>query len=325
MSEELLVSHAQNAEDVVLWRALGSVQNGRYVEVGANHPAVDSISKAFYDRGWAGVAVEPVPAFAQAYREARPRDVVVEAAVTDAAEQEVVLHVFEGTGLSTVREDISAGHEASGIEATEVRVPARRLDDVLVEHVPAGEEIHFLMVDVEGAEHDVLRSIDLSVHRPWVLVVEATAPRSRDRTHHEWEHIVLGNGYVHAMFDGLSQWYVAQEHVDLLPELDHPACPLDSWVPIRTFVAERRVESLDAELGGVRLENAELTRQVVSWRGRVLEQWAKAARTATSARGSSDNGHLRQELDALQRTLSWRITAPLRSVRSAQLRRSRRP
>src|SRR5665647_1684669 len=39
-----IVSFAQNREDVVLWRALGGVTAGRYVEIGANHPTTFSLS-----------------------------------------------------------------------------------------------------------------------------------------------------------------------------------------------------------------------------------------------------------------------------------------
>ena len=47
VSDQRFVSHAQNGEDIILWRALGSVKNGFYVDVGANHPSVDSVSRSF--------------------------------------------------------------------------------------------------------------------------------------------------------------------------------------------------------------------------------------------------------------------------------------
>ena len=41
------VSHAQNFEDVMLWRALGDVKQGFYVDVGAADPVDMSVTKAF--------------------------------------------------------------------------------------------------------------------------------------------------------------------------------------------------------------------------------------------------------------------------------------
>lgn len=323
MTNDPFVSYAQNGEDVVLWRALHSVTPGRYVEVGANDPKTHSISRAFYDRGWSGIEIEPVPAFAQRFREARPRDVVVEAAITSEDVETVTLHVIPESGLSTLRDDVGAEHARSGWPVEEVSVPARRLDDVLAEHVPAGEDVHFLVIDTEGAERQVLESIDLATWRPWVLVIEATAPMSDVRTHEAWEPLVLEGGYQFCLFDGLSRWYVADERAaELLPSLDHPACALDPWVSRSTFEAEQRVEDLTAE-------NAELLEQLIKWRGQVLARWAEAASAAVHTPGAGgvslhESARLRAELDAMQQTLSWRVTAPLRDVRTAQLRRSRR-
>ena len=67
-------SFSQNGEDVVLWRALHDVGKGRYIDVGANHPELFSVSMGFYQRGWSGITVEPDPAFAQMQRDgASPR------------------------------------------------------------------------------------------------------------------------------------------------------------------------------------------------------------------------------------------------------------
>ena len=65
MTQPPFDSFAQNGEDVVLWRALGHIANGRYVDVGANHPTNDSVTRAFYDRGWRGIAIEPDPTYAR--------------------------------------------------------------------------------------------------------------------------------------------------------------------------------------------------------------------------------------------------------------------
>ena len=57
------ISYAQNNEDVLLWRALGHVRDGFYIDVGANDPVEHSVTKAFYDAGWRGISIEPLPAF----------------------------------------------------------------------------------------------------------------------------------------------------------------------------------------------------------------------------------------------------------------------
>lgn len=70
------VSHARNREDVVLHRALGHLPAGRYVEIGTPDPIGDSATRAFYQRGWSGVLVGPPATAVDDLRRTRPRDVV---------------------------------------------------------------------------------------------------------------------------------------------------------------------------------------------------------------------------------------------------------
>jgi FkbM family methyltransferase len=317
--ENTFVSYAQNREDVVLWRALRDIGAGRYVEVGANHPRHDSVTRAFYDRGWSGVTVEPVPAFVDLHRAERPRDTQVEAAVTSRPAETVTLHVVGGTGLSTLVDSIGADHASVGLDVSEVEVRAATLDAVLDESLAEDDPIHFMVVDVEGAEREVLESVDLRRRRPWVLVVEATAPsngRSDDRairpTHDEWEAIVTGAGYVFCQFDGLSRFYVAEEHAELAEALSVPAGPLDFFTTDELVGLRTRISALEET-------HDELERQTVHWRAVAIAQWSEALATVTAAAQPpvvvDDGGPARAELAAMRRTVSWRVTRPLRLAR----------
>ena len=83
---EPFISYAQNFEDVILNRALKHVDRGAYIDIGANDPVIHSVSLAFYQRGWRGVHVEPMPSYADALRTARPDETTIQAAVSSSAE-----------------------------------------------------------------------------------------------------------------------------------------------------------------------------------------------------------------------------------------------
>ena len=74
-----LISYAQNFEDVMLWRALGSVTDGFYIDIGAQSPDVDSVSKMFHEHGWRGIHIDAMASYAEELRRARPGDVVIHA------------------------------------------------------------------------------------------------------------------------------------------------------------------------------------------------------------------------------------------------------
>ena len=205
------VSYAQNFEDVLLWRALRSVEDGQYLDIGAHDPIVDSVSMAFYQNGWRGTSVEPLHEYASRLREARPDERVIEAAVT---EQSGLLRFFMLSGLSSGRADIAAHHAAQGNEPQEILVSTVRLDDILDTFEGP---IHWMKIDVEGMEDTVLRSWGNCEVRPWILIVEATFPNSQTPTEQSWIEEVLKRDYREVHFDGLSRYFVhgSQSHLEV--------------------------------------------------------------------------------------------------------------
>jgi len=222
-------TYAQNFEDVLLWRALRHVTPGFYVDVGANDPVEHSVTKAFYDAGWRGINIEPLPAFHEAFVQQRPEDINL-AVAAGASEGEIVLFdVPAVNGWASSAPEVAAAHQADGYELVELKVPLRTLDGIFREHVKG--DIHFLKIDVEGFEREVLLGLDLGEWRPWIVVVEATMPNSRETNHETWEALVTGHDYRFAYFDGLNRYYVAVEHQDLMPHLAVQANVFDDFLP----------------------------------------------------------------------------------------------
>jgi FkbM family methyltransferase len=235
----MLISYAQNFEDIVLWRALSGISNGRYVDVGAADPVLDSVTKLFYDRGWTGLNIEPVAEYAARLRDMRPRDVVAEACA-GTAEGDVTLYEVPGTGLSSVSPtSVDALRDEFGV--VERTVPVRPLTNLLRDAELADGPIHFLKIDVEGAELDVINGLDLDRIRPWIVVVESTEPRRRVDTSAEWDHLLIEHRYVFTLHDGLNRFYVAAEHPEIAETLSYPACIFD-----HPFVTAGHAEALDA-------------------------------------------------------------------------------
>jgi len=68
------ISYSQNQEDVLLSLALHDIDAGFYIDVGASHPEVDSVTKHFYDLGWHGINIEPDLEAYELFTEHRKRD-----------------------------------------------------------------------------------------------------------------------------------------------------------------------------------------------------------------------------------------------------------
>lgn len=243
------ISYAQNYEDVMLHRALGHVERGFYIDVGAQDPETDSVTRAFYERGWRGINIEPVQHWFERLQEQRPHDINLQVAVSDHP-GELKLYESDTSGLSTSDGAFAADARARGWNMREATVPCVTLEQICAEH--SVHVVHFLKVDCEGAEEQALRGMPLDQVRPWIIVVEATEPNSARATHQQWESLLTDNQYEFAYFDGLNRYYVAQEHLELREAFTVPPHVFDWFKRAEEDRAQRRAEELDEELKAVR-------------------------------------------------------------------------
>ena len=239
------ISYSQNREDVVLWRALRGVSSGFYIDVGANDPVQDSVTKLFYDAGWHGINIEPLSGCYQRLQELRERDVNIQA-LAGREKSVCVLHEFPEEGrYSTVDELIAKRHEQTlGMRYIKHDLPVLTLTTVCEQYAP--QDIHFLKIDVEGHEAEVLRGFNLTRFRPWILLIEATEPNSSEDSSSQWESLVINSGYVFACFDGLSKFYVAREKQHLVSTLQIPANIFDDYVTAREASLEATVKKTES-------------------------------------------------------------------------------
>ena len=219
MGSHVFTSYAQNLEDILLWRALGHVPGGYYIDVGSHDPRCGSVSRGFYERGWRGVHFEPDPTCASLIRQDRPDEIVHELALSD-RDGTVRFVTTKASGLSTGAEEYADEYRRSGQVAEERDVRTTTLKNACA--AIAGRDIHWMKIDVEGMEEAVLRGWDSRTLRPWIVVVEATRPNSREPAHHAWDGLLVVAGYRFVLFDGLNRFYVAAERPELEPAFSAP-------------------------------------------------------------------------------------------------------
>ncbi len=231
-----LISYAQNGEDIVLARALKPWEKkGFWVDCGAGHPKYDSVTKLFSQFGWTGINIEPLDEEFMLLTQDRPNDHNVQCLL---GSQSGVGSVFAGPSEnrgSSTTDPLLVERYAKEFGQTfrESQVPMRTLTDILREtQIPT---IDFLKIDVEGAELEVLRGIDLTEFNPRILVIEATRPNSTEVAYSDWEDRVLSSGYVCALFDGLNRFYVKENDSEILNALIAPANVLDDFDTIIQF------------------------------------------------------------------------------------------
>jgi FkbM family methyltransferase len=227
------ISLAQNLEDYRLFRALRSVSNGCYIDIGAWDPKYHSVSHNFYNQGWRGVNVEPSSSSFSKLMKQRPDEINLQKFVTNASNK-VKLYVVPNSGLSTFNRDYLKPVEAlPSVEILEELIETISLNQVFEQ--AQGDVIHWLKIDVEGAEGEVIKSWGENPTRPLIVVVEATIPSSPELSDHEWESELTSRGYVKSHFDGLNNFYCLEKDVEIQRLISKPISIFDEVIKYEEY------------------------------------------------------------------------------------------
>jgi FkbM family methyltransferase len=220
----MLISYAQNMEDVFVHRCFADRAKGRYIDVGASSPVRDSPSYACYERGWQGVAIEPIAERVAEWRRLRPRDITIQA-VAGAVSGQTTLFRTDGVGgrSSCMASSVEA-LRVQGSAIDKITVPVITLDAVCAKHKIT--DVQLLKIDVEGYEEEVLQGFAFDYCRPELLIIE-TLPIASDIQTVNWLVNLNTAGYVEVYDDGLNKYFVAREADALRVHFSSPVGVLD--------------------------------------------------------------------------------------------------
>jgi FkbM family methyltransferase len=162
------ISLSQFGEDKFLEAYFFNQQSGFYVDIGGFHPYMYSNTYLFYRKGWRGIVVEPNPDNIAAFQRARPRDIILQLAIS---KQEGTAS-FSKQGACSGIDDETHVYKDDARRESKIAVKTRPLAAVLEENLPKNTAIDFMSVDCEGHDRMVLESNDWSRFRPRVILCE---------------------------------------------------------------------------------------------------------------------------------------------------------
>lgn len=213
------ITYAQNREDVILDAFFKDVTKGTYVDIGANHPVRDSVTKHFYLKGWRGINVEPIVDLYELVKQDRPEDTNLCMGVSNKP-GELTLRRYANSGLSTFSAALKGEYKkephAKTADFTDVKVPVTTLKELLTKH-PL-KHIHFMKIDAEGFEYEVIQGNDWQKFRPEMLCIEA----NHDVPGKDWSEILRKHKYEKVWNDGLNDYYLAKESAKRRDNFSYP-------------------------------------------------------------------------------------------------------
>jgi FkbM family methyltransferase len=185
---------SQHGEDLWLWNYFQKKDHGFFVEVGAYDGVTFSNTYFLEATGWHGILIEPNPENYELCCKRRPHSICIRAAVSNARESETILSLVKGDNgvdalsFTQVSEKHLARVAKNGAKIMEIKVPALKLSRILED---VKEQIDLISIDVEGAELNVLESLDFVRHAPSVFIIEDNS-LGRDK---DVERFLLEKGY----------------------------------------------------------------------------------------------------------------------------------
>lgn len=235
-----LISSAQNREDLYLYALIGHIKKGFYIDVGANHADLHSVTKLYYDNGWSGINIEPNPILHKQLQLKRRRDTNLNVGASDKSGMLSFRTYPNQDGLSTFSDAIKTLHEKEGLEYEDSIVSVKKLSTILKENKV--KTIDFMKIDVEGYEVEVINGNDWEKYRPKVLVIEATV-------RHKLKPLMKSLDYRLEFFDGLNNYYVDNRLAEEITIHNYAGRVLGGGVySLREYDALKRLGELEKEL-----------------------------------------------------------------------------
>jgi FkbM family methyltransferase len=147
----------------VLEKVFPGVADGYFVDVGSGHGTIGSNSLGLELRGWTGLCVDPFPI----YMEGRTCKIFKEVVFSKPGQ---VMAFSAAGGLGGITETLGQWNEKAA-QAPTVELTTVTLDDLL-SRAGAPPFIHFISMDIEGAELEALRAFPFDKHRVGAWAIE---------------------------------------------------------------------------------------------------------------------------------------------------------
>jgi FkbM family methyltransferase len=204
--------HRPDVSDDLVKNFFSGKKQGIYVDVGANHPQIDSQSYQLEKLGFQGLLIEPLPSYCRQLEKERT-GLVIQAACSNIQNDGKYIDLVEAGVHSTLEhQPIAVGIKAG----KKTSVLCMTLDHILkINNIKPGFE--FLSIDIEGHEIEMFKGFSIEIWRPQLIMLEDHV------TNHKKHNHMTKNNYQLIMRTGLNSWYVPRSEnytLSLLSKLE---------------------------------------------------------------------------------------------------------
>ena len=157
-------------EDLIIEDLTKNIKNGFYVDAGCYHPLHLSNTFLLYKRSWNGINIDISEFSIKLFNYLRPNDVNINSAVSNTEKEISFYYQKKLSQLSTIKKEISNERMQGNIK--EKKIKSFKLNSILNQSKFKNRQIDFLNIDVEGADFEVLKSLNFTIYEPKIICIE---------------------------------------------------------------------------------------------------------------------------------------------------------
>ena len=140
------------------------------MDAGCYHPLHLSNTYLLYKRSWNGINIDISEFSIKLFNYLRPNDVNINSAVSNMEKEISFYYQKKLSQLSTIKKAISNERMQGNIK--EKKIKSLKLNSILNQSKFKNRQIDFLNIDVEGADFEVLKSLDFTIYEPKIICIE---------------------------------------------------------------------------------------------------------------------------------------------------------
>lgn len=180
----------------LIGRVFPGVTDGYFVDIGCADGVLHSNTKALEDLGWQGIGIDPFPT------NWRQRKAKVFRKVVYSTSGETVR--FRRAGLLGGIEQSLQAHKAKTEDSEIVEFETTTIGEIL-EQAGAPPFIHYISIDVEGAEYEVLKAFPFSKYQVGAFTIEHNFEEPKRR---QIRNLLESHGYRLEREQMVDDWFV---------------------------------------------------------------------------------------------------------------------
>jgi len=171
-------------EDTFIGNYFKDKSNGFYIDVGCYHPLDGNNTHLLHAKGWSGINLDINFYSIELFNFLRKKDINIHSGISYRQEKLTMYYRKEINMLNTLDKKIAEIHFRNGFKKRNVQV--NTLNFFISKYFKKLEKIDFLNIDVEGAELNVLKSLNFKLYKPQLICIEIHNSKNMYDTNYDY-------------------------------------------------------------------------------------------------------------------------------------------